>query len=182
MSLTEILGVLGFLLALGSLGWQIFSRCVRLKVEIDEERSGFATLELRPKDGKGAQAQTRTGLRILLDISNVSIRSNTVFNIVTQPEARLEPLPDDVRFIADVRYEPDSMYDKSIVNEVATDWDVPRCWVLPHSLLPGDRHQAGLAFLLVGDPLPKDVELAVEVTVIDAFDKRYRQSVRLSHD
>lgn len=49
MSLTELLGVLGFGLALFSLGWQIHSYRPRLRLLIDTEHSGFFTAKVGEK-------------------------------------------------------------------------------------------------------------------------------------
>ena len=81
MPLTELLGVLGFGLALASLVWQILSRRPRLNVEIDRERSTFATVEVRRSGTSGTESETRTGLSVVVEVSNVSVRPNTVTKI-----------------------------------------------------------------------------------------------------
>ena len=182
MPLTELLGVLGFGLALASLVWQILSRRPRLNVEIDRERSTFATVEVRRSGTSGTESETRTGLSVVVEVSNVSVRPNTVTKIEVEAPVSLEKVPDNAIFITDARVKPHPLYYRSMTEELLTHWQLPDDWRLPHHLSPGNPHEAGLSFLLAGDPLSPEDGLPIKVNVTDIYGKRYLKSVRLQHD
>ena len=181
MAPTELLGVLGFGLAAVSLAWQILSRRPRLKLEIDRERSVFVTVEVRQNVAGDTVPEIRTGISLLVGVSNVSVRANTIRKITARTPAALEALPDNASFFTDVRVGPHPLYSKSMTEEVVTDWDIPGGWNTPHHLMPGDHHEAGLTYLIVGDPQPRERKLSVEVTVSDSHGKCYRTKVSLKH-
>ena len=182
MDWVEPVGVLGGL-ALGAIGlaWRIRSQRVRLYLEIDDERSGFTTVDVRPNDHGAGEPETRTGISIVLAVSNVSPRANTVVRIEVQAPMPHQPLPDNASFVTDVLTKPDPVYPASFTVEEQTYWDFPEGWRSPHSLPSGERHEAGLTYLLAGDPQPRENELPVEVTVTDTHGKRYQTKAQLKH-
>lgn len=180
MDWAVIVGVLTLVVAAGGLAWQMFSRRIRLKLEIDHERSGFVTVRVQ-QAGLDAEEEIRTGLRIVVSVSNVSVRPNTVVDIEPQIPAQHESLPDNARFVTGIREVPNPVY-TTMTDRIPSFWEIPPAWNLPHRLPPGDRHEAGFAFLLADGPRPPDTELRVGVTVTDTYGRRYRTSARLKHD
>ena len=160
----------------------LFIHRARLNVEVDLERSGFATVEVRRSVPGGAAPETRTGVSIVLRISNPSGRANTVTKISVRAPAPLESLPSDADFVTDTRFRPHPIYDKSITVEDVTYWNIPDGWSTPHHLVPGSQHEAGLTYLLADEPWPKNGELPLKITVSDSHRKRYASKVRLKHD
>ena len=177
MDLVSVLGALG----LGTIGlvWRIRSGRVQLNVEIDRERSRFVTVEVRRNVAGDTVSEIRTGISLLVSISNVSARPNTITEIKVEEPALLDALPNNASFVTDVRVRPHRLYSKSMTEEEVTNWDIPGGWRTPHNLLPGGHHEAGLSYLLAGDPRPRETALPVKVTVSDSNRKRYRKAVCL---
>ena len=177
-----IVGALAAVVVAGvALATWYFGRRVRLKVEIDDARSEFRTVEVQRKVYNRAESETRTGITILLRVSNTSDRANTVGAIEIQPPVPYEPLPDGASFVTDIRTMPDPLYSASFTKEVLSFWVFPDGWSLPHRLQPAEQHEAGLTYLLIGDPQPGEKKLRVEIIVTDVYGKRYRTKVWLQH-
>ena len=183
MDWVEIVGALAaVVVATIAFAVWFFVHRARLNVEVDLERSGFATVEVRRNVPGGAAPEIRTGVIIVLRISNPSGRANTVTKIAARAPALLETLPGDADFVTDTRVRPHPIYDKSMTQEEVTYWNIPDEWSTPHHLVPGRQHEAGLTYLLAGSPRPRDSELALNITVSDSHGKRYASKARLKHD
>ena len=161
--------------------WFLVHRA-RLNVEVDLERSGFATVEVRRNVRGGAAREIRTGVVIIFRISNPSGRANTITKIAARAPALLETLPGDADFVTDTRVRPHPIYDKSMTQEEVTYWSIPEEWSTPHHMVPGSQQEAGLTYLLTGGPRPRDSELPLKITVSDSHGKRYARKIRLKHD
>ena len=161
-------------------GW-FFVQRARLNVEIDLDRSGFATIQVMGNVAGGPESEIRTGVGIVLRISNRSGRANSIVDIEMRRPVLHEPLPDGADFVTEVREIPNRL-NKTMVDKVPIHWHIPGAWHLPHHLSPGELHEAGLTLLLTGDALPREDELPVAVTVTDVYGKRYRRKVRLKHE
>ena len=159
-----------------------FVHRARLNVEVDLEGSGFATVEVRRNVAGGVAPEIRTGVIIVLRISNPSGRANTITKIAVRAPAVLETLPGDADFVTDTRVRPHPIYDKSMTQEEVTYWNISDDWSTPHHLAPGMQHEAGLTYLLAGGPRPRDSELPLKITVSDSHGKRYARKARLNHD
>ena len=180
MDLGTILGGLGTGLAGISIGWQILSRRVRLRVKVDREGSEFTTVTVLPNFPNVAERETCTGIRIVIGISNVSVRPNTVVRIQVEAPAQHELLPANANFVTAVREAPNRLF-SPMTDTASADWAMPREWTCPYRLEPGDQHEAGLAYLLAGEAQSPGSKLRVKVIVTDAYEKRYRRSIDLRH-
>ena len=181
MPLTDVLGVLGFVLAVLSLSWQVRLYRALLRVEPLTQQSGFLTVEVvrpEPFGHRSPPPDCRTAISLLLAISNVSIRPNTVAAIEATAHARLDPLPDGAVCSQGRR---EVTFVEGCPRHVPVPWAPPRAWKLPHRLPPGTRHEAGLSFLLSGAVRPADAPMPLHVLVTDAYGRRYRRTCMLTH-
>ena len=158
VDLTEIIGVLGFILAAISLGWQIRSQHTRLRIEIDEEKSEFFTTNIlrRVRNGESrSPVEACTVIFLVLSVANVSRRSNTVVTIDVPAPAAHHPL---------------SVEGKVVLKNCRGIWDLSE-WKLPRSLPPGDRHEAYSWHVLANGVWDTSTPMAVKVRVVDAYGK-----------
>ena len=183
MDWVEFVGVIAAV-AVATIAFAVwfFVHRARLSVQVDLERSGFVTVEVRRNVASGVAPEFRTGVSIVLRISNPSGRANTITKISARAPAVLEKLPGDAEFVTDTHVRPHPIYDKSMTQEEVTYWNIPDEWSTPHHLVPGMQHEAGLTFLLAGGPQLRDSELPLKVTVSDSHGKRYASKARLKHD
>ena len=104
MDCVEVVGALAAVVvaAIVSAVW-FFVQRARLRVEVDLERSEFATIEVRRNVAGSAAPETRTGVIIVLRISNPSGRANAITKIAARAAAVLETLPGDADFVTHTR-------------------------------------------------------------------------------
>ena len=187
MSTTETLGVLGFGFAVISLVWQVRVQRVLLRVRIDDEGSGFTTLRLSPRSHIDAlfhpelrAPELRTGVHVLLSVANTSQRPNTVVAIEATAHLPLEPVPGEAAISAG-RRSVEHIFGEGRGRDLDVAWVRGPDWKTPYALSPGDRHEAGLSFLLAGEVRAPSHPMPIKVCVEDTYGRRYRRTARLTH-
>ncbi len=169
--LADIIGVLGFLLAAISLGWQVRSQRVQLRVEIDEAASDFAHSKMLPTRSPRSPPlpEACTVVRIALTIANASRRPNTVTRIeMVKPAAR-----DLISAGASVDLSPPW--------EGPAHWEHRPEWAAPHPLAPGDQHEAWMYFVLTDRAWGQSEPMNITVRVSDSYKRSYIRKAELRH-
>ena len=171
MSLTELLGVLGFLLALVSLAWQIRSQRVRLRVKVDETKSDFVignmVLDCPEKDER--EFKSCTALCLAISVANPSNRLNTVVRIdVVKPAAR------DLRSLS-ARVHFDSPSAVKYNRQQQPEWKPPKF------LQAGSQHEAWSFHIVENSVWSSDTPTTIKVCAVDTHGREHCCRARLRH-
>ena len=83
------------------------------------------TVEVRRDISGVMQAEVRTGLSVLVCVSNTSVRPNTVIAMEVKAPVPLETPPEDANFVTDVRVRPHRLFDRSMTEEELRYWELP---------------------------------------------------------
>lgn len=187
-ALTATLGVLGFVVSVAKVLWDIRQTRPRLHLERWKEgeflRSGHMSGKVDVTLGKVSYDRPVTVVCLHLGVSNHSARHNTLVRLDVRGPRPLKPATCGAFVVGYRRIDLRETYglDKVVQSPVTVGIPEPQ-WdeMLPLDI-PGGSHRSAFLVYEMEDPPAPPGRYAFKVEAIDAFGRRYRRKVVLTHE